>query len=767
MREIISGLFSEWTRGDLLGLAQVLIAALVVLLTSVAAVWGWTVRAWLTERRLIGQFGSDLYLPEDIRDATRYYVRPDATNIDLAQEIEEGHHIVVVREDLFKNVDRFLIEESKHHHMILLADSGMGKSSFVLNYYEYNRRKWRRRHKLAVIPLGIGTALEKIKEIPRKNETILLLDAFDEDPGARNDYKQRLDELMETCIEFRRVLITCRTQFFPTDADIPTVAGPVFAPRKGQAQHAYWRLYIAPFSDRQVDKYLRRRFKFWERREKRVARELAQKAPKLTVRPMLLLHIPDLLQAGEPVTSAWDIYRILTEKWYEREIGFWKDKEVLRKISEEVAVQFYINFRKHGSDRVPREAIVKILKQIRTSKELAGESLNDIDEWKATSRSLLHRDAEGNWKFAHRSVMEFLFLKSFIQGDERCRGVLWTDQMKKFADEIFHHRTALSHRHTIPRADLRGVNFSGADLGGVDLSEADIGGVYLQKANLNGADLSRANLSNADLSLTNLRHANLNSANLSGTELAGADLTGADLTGANLAGADLSGADLTDITCLSAQPLSKALVDFASTTLPPGLERELESIKFEELQKNGLLPSSLRDHDDYVPGHPGPRPTDLVPIIRRVLEANAYPAAPLCRTEARLPESLVVSLSDGQQYETVIKTLVVNALEAMGAEGGALTVEAGKVDENLVYLSVSDTGPGMDEKFMRLRLFRPFVTTKKNHLGLGLFTCREVVETYGGRIEVESKPGAGTHFRVLLPPHPFAGRELRQPPSAV
>ncbi len=158
------------------------------------------------------------------------------------------------------------------------------------------------------------------------------------------------------------------------------------------------------------------------------------------------------------------------------------------------------------------------------------------------------------------------------------------------------------------------------------------------------------------------------------------------------------------------------------------------------------------------------RPTDLVPIIRRVLETNAYPAAALYETDARLPENLF-AIVEPERIENVIENLVINALEAMGARGGRLTIEAGREDENRIYFSVADTGLGMDEEFIRLRLYRPFATTKQKGIGLGLYTCREVVETHGGKLQVESKPGAGTRFRVVLPSRRFAPEKQPRPSS--
>jgi signal transduction histidine kinase len=82
---------------------------------------------------------------------------------------------------------------------------------------------------------------------------------------------------------------------------------------------------------------------------------------------------------------------------------------------------------------------------------------------------------------------------------------------------------------------------------------------------------------------------------------------------------------------------------------------------------------------------------------------------------------------------------------------------------------VADTGGGMSRHFIEERLFRPFATTKKRGVGLGLYTCREVVRANGGSIEVVSKEGAGTTFRVVLPSAPIdergPGQPPRQPPS--
>ncbi len=94
--------------------------------------------------------------------------------------------------------------------------------------------------------------------------------------------------------------------------------------------------------------------------------------------------------------------------------------------------------------------------------------------------------------------------------------------------------------------------------------------------------------------------------------------------------------------------------------------------------------------------------------------------------------------------------LVVNARDAM-PEGGRLSVRAGRAGSE-VFLEVEDTGTGIPPE-VRERIFDPFFTTKGHGhgTGLGLAVVHGIVESHRGRIEVESEPGLGSRFRVILP----------------
>jgi two-component system sensor kinase FixL len=105
---------------------------------------------------------------------------------------------------------------------------------------------------------------------------------------------------------------------------------------------------------------------------------------------------------------------------------------------------------------------------------------------------------------------------------------------------------------------------------------------------------------------------------------------------------------------------------------------------------------------------------------------------------------------DPVQIQQVVVNLVRNAIEAMEeVERRELTITTrGAAGE--AEVSVADTGPGIAPELAET-LFQPFVTSKKNGMGLGLSICREIVEAHHGRLTAASRPGGGTVFRLTLP----------------
>lgn len=105
--------------------------------------------------------------------------------------------------------------------------------------------------------------------------------------------------------------------------------------------------------------------------------------------------------------------------------------------------------------------------------------------------------------------------------------------------------------------------------------------------------------------------------------------------------------------------------------------------------------------------------------------------------------------ADPQQIQKVLHNLVLNADEAR-TDPGLIRITTYQRNR-WVVLEVTDNGIGMSDEFIHKSLFRPFRTTKKKGLGIGLYHSKAIVEAHGGRVEVESEPGKGSTFRVLLP----------------
>ncbi|MCS7090395.1 MAG: PEP-CTERM system histidine kinase PrsK [Verrucomicrobiota bacterium] len=139
-------------------------------------------------------------------------------------------------------------------------------------------------------------------------------------------------------------------------------------------------------------------------------------------------------------------------------------------------------------------------------------------------------------------------------------------------------------------------------------------------------------------------------------------------------------------------------------------------------------------------------PTRLAEVLRFALQDLGQPDG--ITVESRWPD-LPLLLLDPAAVRSIVTNLLLNAREAI-TPPGRITLEV-TVQEPWICLRVADTGCGMTPEFIERRLFRPFQTTKKNGLGIGMFQVRTLVELHGGRLEVQSQPGEGTVFRVWLP----------------
>jgi putative PEP-CTERM system histidine kinase len=105
--------------------------------------------------------------------------------------------------------------------------------------------------------------------------------------------------------------------------------------------------------------------------------------------------------------------------------------------------------------------------------------------------------------------------------------------------------------------------------------------------------------------------------------------------------------------------------------------------------------------------------------------------------------------ADADQLRSVVANLLLNAQEALGPKG-RIVIKTGQHD-GWATLSVEDNGCGMTPEFARDSLFRPFKTTKKKGIGIGMFQTKMIVEAHGGTVRVKTEAGSGTTIDIALP----------------
>ena len=149
--------------------------------------------------------------------------------------------------------------------------------------------------------------------------------------------------------------------------------------------------------------------------------------------------------------------------------------------------------------------------------------------------------------------------------------------------------------------------------------------------------------------------------------------------------------------------------------------------------------------------------THLPPLVRE--SARLALTGTTVRIEDTLPADLWPVEADEAQFGQVVHNIVLNAVQAMAgagcvslrgvnlAPGAEVGLPAGHA---WVKVSLADNGPGMPPEVMS-RIFDPFFTTKEKGTGLGLATSHTIMEKHQGRLRVESTPGVGTTFHLILP----------------
>lgn len=497
-------------------------------------------------------------------ELAKFYIEPHCQHQNPA-DFNEEEPISTVRSLIFSTINDFLNRDfaaagGGKNTMFVLSDAGMGKTTLLvmiklLNLTEF----WPQQFSCKLMKLG-QNSLKEITDVANKGRTILLLDSLDEDPLSWANAEERITDILSASANFRRVIITCRTQYFPK-----TAADPFNRPGRVEiGGYVCPMLFLSYFDEVQVDQYLSKRFpanfinrlKGLHSSQHIQAKSLLSKVRSLQFRPLLLSHIEDLLGSEEANWDDYGVYLALIEAWLLREErklrtqGLSVDKGHLLEACARVA--FTMQKGRHrtiGQDEL--EELVH-----------SSPNVSYLKDLNFGGRSLLNRNSNGDYRFSHYSIQEFLLAYFVLNNQHRDSlfEISVTDQMLHFilsrlkefkkvslaietkggTDHVFNQEGVCKNcgmtqgyaAHFIQQFCERSIPsfvFSGLRFDDMDLRNLDLSGLVFRGCSFVNANLAKANLSQCDLT-----GAVFDRANLSGANLARAHLDGISLKAANI-----------------------------------------------------------------------------------------------------------------------------------------------------------------------------------------------------------------------------------------
>jgi hypothetical protein len=358
-------------------------------------------RIWAPYREYT-KFVDRVYSKDTRKAIAKYYIPTRAQDIDPCEfdEIREnnGNYITQLLVPFFCN-DAFK-PSSQGKYYLVLADSGMGKTTFLLRLFRecLFDRSIRKRLSTKMIPLSQDNCLQTIQNLENQENTILLLDALDENIAAIRDYEAFFAELLKSTESFNKIVITCRTQFFPDRASEPVETGRIRI-GTGAKREEIIKKYISPFSDEEVKQYLKKQYKFSKKKQQQ-AYQIVTKVPVLMARPVILNWINFLCDSTEEYKYSYQIYSEIIDKWIERECIGHTDNS-LYELSHTIANHMYLN-------NTTSMSATQV-------EEIAARKNIQLTPIIAKSRSLLNRNGNGEYKFAHRSFLEYFIVFGLFQ----------------------------------------------------------------------------------------------------------------------------------------------------------------------------------------------------------------------------------------------------------------------------------------------------------------------------------------------------------------
>ncbi|AQM20606.1 MULTISPECIES: pentapeptide repeat-containing protein [Vibrio] len=540
-------------------------------------------------------------------ELAKFYIQPDCQQVNPADELED-ETISSIRAGVFETINKFfnrdIVTRDGASQMFILADAGMGKTSLLMMVkLSHLMAFWPKNYECKLLKLG-ATTLSDIDKIENKSQTVLLLDSLDEDTQCKQGGTiERLTKILEATSCFYRVVITCRTQFFPE------TAGSAFNTMGKISFNNYDcpLVYLSLFTDEQVDAYLDKRyprslkylFNQFYNPKLHDAKQSIRSIGSLQFRPFLLSHVETLLESHRQGATEYELYKGLVDTWLNREIiklRKYHDKKINKEDLLKACIWLAETMQRQGTHTVALKHIQQLChceSHIILLNDSADRVIEGIDHIDIGTNSLLNRNSYGEFRFSHLSIREFLIVYGVELGILVDRGDPFhkTDNMLKFIKTVNKYKVGLFSNEKNGYLLTGFKLLEGSQLSGFDLTYASLEQSDLRKAVLNGIKLEGANLQGANLDGANLERANLKGANLQGASLQGANLQGANLQDASLHKAHLNGAILDNAN------LNCATLTGAQLTILKSSQDNITTLKNADLRMADLSEANLEGAD--------------------------------------------------------------------------------------------------------------------------------------------------------------------------
>ncbi|MCI5123783.1 MAG: hypothetical protein D3925_04730 [Candidatus Electrothrix sp. AR5] len=324
------------------------------------------------------------------------------------------------------------------HQLVLLGEPGAGKGSLLLMIRLMHLAGfWPRGYDCQLFKLDEHT-LDQIAAMESKAKTVLLLDALNEDKQARKRPLERLLPLLQAGEPFYRVIISCRSHFFP--AMTPNSTGRLRV--RALSGYNCPILYLAPFADHQVHQVLHKQLtrntenfigfqRFGVDRQKEKAARLLVGLGELGERPLILQHLKSLLKIeAHRIRDAYTIYESLIQHWLEQQVDVLKESGCRCPPERIELFNGYIRLARWMEEHGRSEIGEKELQELFCEKA-------EICQFAHCSPdpALLKVTTKNRYRFTHITYREFLLAHALIYDSKPFSVALRaTDQMVRFLD---------------------------------------------------------------------------------------------------------------------------------------------------------------------------------------------------------------------------------------------------------------------------------------------------------------------------------------------